>query len=72
MTAQDFLGWMSRCGLKTAKSVEDALGLARNSAARYVAAAKEGQDLKLPKYVRLAMSAYAQDLKPWDEYRRIE
>lgn len=70
MTAQDFLAWMGKCGLTTARSVEDALGLGRNAAARYVAAAKEGRDVDLPRYMGLAMSAFAQDLKPWDEYRR--
>ncbi len=70
MTAQDFLDWMDRCGLKTARSVEDALGTGRNAAARYVAAAKAGKDVALPRYMRLAMSAFAQQLKPWDEYRR--
>jgi len=70
MTSQDFLAWMDRCGLKTARAVETALGLGRNAAARYVAAAKAGEDVELPRYMGLAMSAFAQDLKPWDEYRR--
>jgi len=68
MNAQDFLNWMDRCSLSTARSVESSLGLGRNAAARYVAAAKAGQDVELPRYMGLAMSAYAQGLKPWDEY----
>lgn len=59
---------MDRCGLKTARSVESALGTGRNAAARYVAAAKAGDDIDLPRYVRLAMSAHALGLKPWDEH----
>ncbi|MFH5772698.1 hypothetical protein ACHFJ0_00525 [Paracoccus sp. NGMCC 1.201697] len=67
MHAQDFLTWMARCDLKTARQVEAALGLGRNAAARYVAAAKAGQDVDLPRYMGLAMAAVAQGLKPWDE-----
>ena len=70
MTAQEFLDWMERSGLKTARDAERALGWGRNAAARHVAAAKSGQDVDLPKYIGLAMSAYAQGLKSWDEYGR--
>lgn len=70
MTARDFLDWMDHCGLRTARAVEAALGLGRNAAARYVAAAKAGEDIDLPRYTRLAMTAHAQGLKPWDEYER--
>lgn len=70
MMAQEFLDWMAKCDLKTARSVEAALGLGRNAAARYVASARSGEDLDLPRYVRLAMSAHAQGLRPWDEYQR--
>ncbi|MDB6455003.1 hypothetical protein [Falsirhodobacter sp. 20TX0035] len=70
MTAQDFLAWMDHCGLKTAKQVEEALGWGRNAAARHVASAKVGRSVDIPRYMSLAMSAYSQGLKPWDEYRR--
>lgn len=70
MTAQEFLDWMGSCGFRKAREVEEALGLGRNAAARYVAAAKKGEDVPLPRYTAPAMSAVAQGLKPWDEYRR--
>lgn len=70
MTAQEFLSWMDQCGFKSARQVEEAVGWGRNAAARHVAAAKAGQDVDVPRYVALAMSAIAQGLKPWNEYQR--
>ena len=70
MTAQDFLDWMQKCGFKSARQVETALGWSRNAAARYVADAKAGREVDVPKYVALAMSAVVNGLKPWNEYER--
>lgn len=70
MTAQEFLSWMDHCGLKSARQVEAALGWGRNAAARHVRAAKAGENVEVPAYIALAMSAVAQQLKPWNEYRR--
>lgn len=65
MKSQHFLQWMDDCDFRFAADVERALGLSRNSAARYVKIARSGHDLDLPPYIALAMTAIAHGLDPW-------
>ncbi|MDE2579806.1 MAG: hypothetical protein KGL46_13460 [Hyphomicrobiales bacterium] len=45
-------------------------GVNKNVAAEWFALAKAGEDVPIKRIVALAMTAIAQDLKPWDEYER--
>ena len=70
MKAQDFLAWMDATGNSTAIAVCDTLGIARETGRKMVAEAKAGRDVPVKRTVALAMTAAANDLRPWDEYKR--
>lgn len=70
MKAQDFLAWMDAVGIKTATDVGRTLGLSREWSRRYVVAAKAGEEVDMKLSTRLAMTALANGLRPWDEYER--
>lgn len=70
MKAQQFLDWMERADCKSAVAVGEALGLARETARKLVADAKAGKDVSVKRPVALAMTALANDLRPWNEYER--
>lgn len=70
MKAQDFLLWIEKTGISRAGDFATSIGVGRNQAQAYYAAAREGQDVEIKRPVALAMSAIAQGLKPWDEYER--
>lgn len=70
MKAQHFLDWMERAGCNSAVAVGEALGLARETARKLVADAKAGRDVAVKRPVALAMTALANNLRPWDEYNR--
>ncbi len=70
MKSQVFLDWMDAVGAKSGADVARILDTARNTSQAWVSAARAGDDVPIKKHVALAMSAVAQHLKPWDEYRR--
>lgn len=70
MKAQDFQAWMERMGIRFGADVERLLGVGRNQAVAWVTTAGLGKDVPIKKSVALAMTALANDLKPWDEYER--
>lgn len=59
MTARDFLDWMDRCGLTTARAVELALGLGRNAAARHVGLCSRPETLgRIPEIIHVSPYRY--------------
>lgn len=70
MTAQDFLRWMETVKIRYAADIVTLLDVNRNTAAQWLALARDGQDVPVKRTVALAMSAVAQGLKPWDDYSR--
>lgn len=70
MKAQDFLAWMDATGNTSALAVAGALGMARETARAMVSDAKAGNDVHPKRAVQLAMTALANNLRPWGDYDR--
>ena len=70
MNAQDFRKWIEATGGPNATEAAALLGVGRNLMQRWFAAARADKDVPVGKSYALAMSAVAQGLKPWDDYKR--
>ena len=70
MTAQDFLAWMDAAKARFAADIVRMIGVNRNTAQRWVAAAEAGEDLDIKPTVALAMSAAVAGLQPWGTTER--
>lgn len=70
MKAQDFHKWCEVAGAKFAADFTRLIGVNRNTAQEFYAAAERGEDVPIKRPVALAMSAVAQGLRPWDSYER--
>ncbi|MCV6548542.1 MAG: hypothetical protein OIF56_14890 [Cohaesibacter sp.] len=70
MDAQVLQNWLDHMGLKKGTDLSKALGWNRNRAQEIIKAMKAGEAVELKKVDELAMSALAQNLKPWSEYDR--
>ncbi|MCV6548298.1 MAG: hypothetical protein OIF56_13630 [Cohaesibacter sp.] len=70
MDAQVFQNWLDHMGLKKGTDLTRTLGWHRNHAQKIMKAVKAGEAVELKKVDELAMSALAQNLKPWSDYDR--
>lgn len=65
MTSHDFLSWMQITECRYATDVARKVGVSRDVAQRWLAAAMEGREVNVKRAPALAMAALAAGLGPW-------
>jgi hypothetical protein len=67
MKAQDFLDWTEAARVRFAADICRLIGIERETAQRWLNAARDGQDVPVRRPFALAMAAVAGGLAPWGE-----